>query len=100
MINPMSLEESAIRAVKSGSDGIIVTGSETGHAPTSEELAEAKKGCGKKPLIIGSGLDINNCEKILQVADGAIVGQGLMKNNKIDKEKSFRLMQKIKQMES
>ena len=58
MINPMSLEESAIKAVNAGSDGIIVTGSETGHAPTTEELAEAKKGCGNKPLIIGSGLSL------------------------------------------
>jgi membrane complex biogenesis BtpA family protein len=79
-----SLAESARLASQAGADAIIVTGSETGHAPSLSCLEEVKQAAGRLPVLIGSGCSIENAQELLGCCDGAIVGTSLIENQQID----------------
>jgi membrane complex biogenesis BtpA family protein len=79
-----SLAESARIAGEAGADAIIVTGDETGHAPSLSCLREVKQAAGKLPVLIGSGCSIENAGELLSCCDGAIVGTSLIENQQID----------------
>lgn len=55
-------------------DAVIVTGSGTGRSPSREVLAHVRRHLPSHPLLIGSGLTDANAPRLLDVADGAIVG--------------------------
>lgn len=56
-------------------DSIVVTGSGTGQQTPIEKIKEFRNIIdGRKPLIIGAGLDSSNVIEQLQYADGGIVG--------------------------
>lgn len=55
-------------------DAVIVTGAGTGRAPSREVLTHVRRFIGRAPLLIGSGLTDANAERLLEAADGAIVG--------------------------
>lgn len=55
-------------------DAVIVTGSGTGRSPSREVLAHVRRHVPTHPLLIGSGLTDANASRLLDVADGAIVG--------------------------
>ncbi|HBR03581.1 MAG TPA: membrane biogenesis protein [Ruminiclostridium sp.] len=56
-------------------DGIVVTGEATGDATPMSKLKEFRQICGNQfPLLVGSGSTPENIEKLLEVANGAIVG--------------------------
>ncbi|MBU0552188.1 BtpA/SgcQ family protein [Myxococcota bacterium] len=71
----LSLADLAKGAAFSGADALIVTGSETG-APTDPEAARAVRVAGL-PVLIGSGVDLDNIAALAAVADGLIVGSAL-----------------------
>lgn len=54
-------------------DGIIVTGNRTGGTADFEELKLVKQTT-NLPVIVGSGIQLNNINEILEYADGMIVG--------------------------
>jgi membrane complex biogenesis BtpA family protein len=54
-------------------DAVIVTGSVTGDPPKIEDVREAKAHC-RLPVILGSGVDVNNLAAFFPEADGFIVG--------------------------
>ena len=55
-------------------DAVIVTGAATG-APVDRGLLERVRGAASgRPVIIGSGLNLDNAQDLLAVADAAIVG--------------------------
>lgn len=60
------------------SDGVILTGMETGDPPLVSELLAVKKTT-KLPILIGSGVTSNNIEEF-SVADGVIVGSNFKHN--------------------
>ena len=95
MIAERSLEDSAQAAKVSGVDAIVVTGTATGSAPPVETAARVKKAVGKTPVLLGSGLTVENAEELLRVADGAIVGsyfkQGGTYTNPVDVDKVLRV---------
>lgn len=68
-----SLTEQAHDVVAALADGIIITGTETGRPPLYEEIVAIRKAV-SVPLMIGSGLTLQNVEKIVPLVDGAIVG--------------------------
>ena len=70
-----SLALSARQAADQGAAAVVVTGSETGTAPTPHDLLAAR--AGGVPLLIGSGLTAENAAALLPLADGAIVGTAL-----------------------
>ncbi|MCI0339468.1 MAG: BtpA/SgcQ family protein [Acidobacteria bacterium] len=54
-------------------DAVIVTGSVTGDAPKLEDVREVKAHC-RLPVLLGSGVDVNNIAEFYGASDGFIVG--------------------------
>jgi membrane complex biogenesis BtpA family protein len=67
-------------AYRGKADGLIVTSLETGFPPQLETVKRVKNAVPDVPLIIGSGINPENAEELLEIADGAIVGSSLKKN--------------------
>lgn len=85
MIEPRPLEESAKLARLKGADAIIVTGDQSGDAPTREQL---RRSAGwNLPVLVGSGMRADNAQALLDECDGAIVGTSLMTNRSVDPDK-------------
>jgi hypothetical protein len=87
MLVERSLEESARLAREHGADAVVVSGAATGQAPAVADVERAKRGAGKVPVLVGSGVDLENARALLAVADGAIVGTSLMHQGAIDARK-------------
>ncbi len=62
-----------------GADVLIATGQHTGD-PTRIEEVEAIKERASRPVLVGSGLDADNADRLLKVADGAIVGSAMKRD--------------------
>ncbi len=70
-----SAAEAANDAFQRGlADAIIITGGGTGRSPSGEVLSHVRRFVGKRPVLIGSGLTDANAPRLLESADGAIVG--------------------------
>ncbi len=83
-------------------DAVIVTGRMTGDAPDIGLVKNVKKVVGEVPLILGSGINIDNVDKLLPIADGAIVGtyfkvKGITQNP-VDPERVKKFMEKVKKI--
>ncbi len=79
----MSLEEEIAANVERGlAEAVIVTGRATGEPPGIEELERATR-ASSVPVIVGSGLTLENCSKLLSVADAAIVGSSLKEGGRV-----------------
>jgi len=85
MVEPRTMRESAILASSKGADAVVVTGDESGDAPSVQHLREASE-CGV-PVLIGSGLDYGNAATLLAECDGAIVGTSIMQEKSVSSEK-------------
>lgn len=92
--------EAATDALHRGlADAVIITGAGTGRSPSREVLSHVRRFVGKSPVLIGSGLTDANAERLLECADGAIVGtwfkvDGLLANP-IDIERVRRLRELV-----
>ena len=84
------------QAFAAGADGVIVTGPWTGVAPELNKLNDAKKAAKNMPVIIGSGLTVENSKTLLQVADGALVGTAIRDESRIDYKKAKKLATQVK----
>lgn len=93
MVEPRSLRDSAMLARAKGADAIVVTGDESGHAPSVQQLREAS-GC-SVPVLIGSGLDAGNAATLLAECDGAIVGTSIMRKGSVSFDKLELLMSHV-----
>ena len=62
-------------------DGVIVTSQFTGLNPDKNDLIKAKNAT-KLPVLIGSGMNVNNITGYLPLADGFIVGSYFRKDGK------------------
>jgi len=80
MISDRSLAEQANDAVTEGAETLIVTGFETGIAPTPEKVREFSENV-SVPVILGSGTTSENVQELLKYSDGAIVGSYFKENN-------------------
>ncbi|MBE9060071.1 photosystem I biogenesis protein BtpA [cf. Phormidesmis sp. LEGE 11477] len=65
-------------------DGVIVSGTATGHAPTVEDLVRAREAAGDTPIFIGSGATIDNIVHLIPAADGVIVSSSLKRKGQIE----------------
>lgn len=96
MLEDNTLEESISEAILHGSNGIIISGNWTGQETDTNDLLRAKKAANKEvPIIVGSGLNVNNVYEMSQVSDMAIVGSSIKTGERIDKEKVIGVVQKI-----
>lgn len=73
IISDRTLAEQAHDAETEGADALIVTGFETGQAPTPEKVRTFSEHVAI-PILIGSGITKENAPELLRFADGAIVG--------------------------
>lgn len=69
----VSLGATAEAAEFMRADAVIVTGTVTGDPPRIADVREAKSGC-RLPVVLGSGVDVNNLAEYCREADGFIVG--------------------------
>jgi len=80
IISDRSIAEQAKDAESEGAEALIVTGFETGIAPTPEKVAEFVKNA-NIPVLIGSGTTKENVADLMKFADGAIVGSYFKEDN-------------------
>jgi membrane complex biogenesis BtpA family protein len=71
---------------RAGADKIILTGSGTGKEINFDELKLISKIATPDRLVIGSGLNENNVDKIKNYANFSIVGTSLKKEHKVENE--------------
>jgi membrane complex biogenesis BtpA family protein len=69
----VSLGTTAEAAEFMRADAVIVTGNVTGAPPQIADVREAKSHC-RLPVVLGSGVDVNNLAEFYAEADGFIVG--------------------------
>lgn len=71
-------------ALRSGADGLIVSGHRTGEAPDTAFLRDVRQAVGEFPVWIGSGLTPENAGELWPHCDGAIVGTALKRDGHVD----------------
>ncbi len=88
--------ETAIAAEYFLSDGVIITGSGTGRESKAEEIEAVRYAC-KIPVMVGSGITIDNIGRYLPISDALIVGSHFKKGghwaNELDYERTARFME-------
>ena len=76
-----SIEEQTEDAEFFDADVLIATGSRTGDATPIGEI-DAIKRASDLPVVIGSGIDVENADQLLSACEGAIVGSSLKDNRR------------------
>jgi hypothetical protein len=83
-------------------DVVIATGQRTGDAATPEEIREIKAAT-TLPVVVGSGVNIDNVGWILRLADGVIVASSLKRDgvwwNEVDPERVHAFMSVVKALD-
>ena len=81
----MPIEVAARDLVERGmADGVVVSGSGTGHPASLEDLRAVREAIGAHPLVLGSGLTLDSVSDLFEVADGAIVGTSLKEGGRVE----------------
>lgn len=92
--------EEDIETAKGRCDAICVTGDGTGMEAPIDKIRRFKLACGDTPLVICSGVNVDNCAEQLAVADGAVVGSFFKDTGKdtgdVSVEKIELLMQQMR----
>ncbi len=94
----MDITEMAHAAEFFLSDGLIITGVHTGSSANIEEIKRVKKTT-RLPVLVGSGINLENLNIYLPFVDAFIVGSYFKKNNywanNLEPDKIKRFMQKV-----
>lgn len=85
ILNKDSIEKSALKAIRGGSDGLIITGKWTADAPLLQDLKKVREAVKNFPILIGSGATHQNAKSLLTYGNGIIIGTAL-KTGRINKE--------------
>ncbi len=67
---------------RAGADGVIVSGSATGHPTDPADLERVRSAAPKTTLLVGSGATKKNAAALLEIADGLIVGTALKRGGR------------------
>lgn len=96
-----SLAEQTRDAEWFAADVLIATGNRTGDATPIGEVAGIKEHT-HLPVIIGSGMNVDNVAELMRVADGAIVASSLKADgvwwNPVDPERVARFMEAVERV--
>jgi hypothetical protein len=97
-----NLLEVDLREGKSRCEAIVTTGSGTGIETPTDKLTVYKELLGDFPLIVGAGVDVENVEEQLKIADGAIIGTGFKQKRNtrlpVDRKRVREIINIIKQV--
>lgn len=75
---PRPLEDEVADLIRrGGADALVVSGAATGAAADVNELRRVKSAAGNTPVLVGSGVSVENVAAYLPHADGFIVGTSL-----------------------
>lgn len=91
MIKPRPLAASAELAIKHGSDGLVITGQATGVETPIEKIREVRERFPTFPIFVGAGVNEQNIREQFCLANGAIVGNSIKDDDRIDFKKASRL---------
>lgn len=84
-------------------DRVVVTGGTTGHPPKLSDVQEVKAHC-RLPVMLGSGIDVDNIEGFYQKADGFIIGSYFKQDghwaNAVDARRVEKLMEAVNRLRS
>lgn len=98
LTSDVTIQETARAAEFFLSDGVVVTGASTGEPANLEELKAVKETVGV-PVLVGSGVTIENVESYLEAADALIVGSWFKKDghwkNELEADRVQRFMEKV-----
>jgi membrane complex biogenesis BtpA family protein len=101
IVSDRSIIEQAHDAVNEGAEALIVTGFETGIAPSSDNVKDFADNV-NKAILIGSGVTQDNVKDLLKYADGLIVGSYFKKDNnwknEIEAQKVVRFMKEVERI--
>lgn len=96
-----SISEQAKDVVFFCGDVLISTGHRTGDPPSDEEIGSIKISP-HIPVLVGSGTTLENVERILKIADGAIVAsyfkEGGVWQHKISRDRVMRFMDRVREL--
>ncbi len=97
----MNIVETAHAAAFFLSDGVILTGERTGSEANSKDINLVKSEI-DIPVIIGSGVTLENLTSFLPISDALIVGSYFKKDafwkNELETERIERFMSKVNQI--
>jgi|DewCreStandDraft_2_1066082.scaffolds.fasta_scaffold00699_35 membrane complex biogenesis BtpA family protein len=83
-------------------DVICVSGPITGEEVRVEDLARVKEAVPDTPVFANTGVRVDNVARILEVADGAVVGTSLKRDgvtwNAVDPERAKRFMEVVRRI--
>lgn len=86
-------------AVYMGVEALLVSGVQAGVSADLDDLREAKEVAGAVPVLANTGVNHENVARLLQIADGAIVGTSLKVNgstwNPVDPERARRMVELV-----
>jgi predicted TIM-barrel enzyme len=86
LVDPSTpLAESAC-AAQGLADAIVVTGEYTGGETSLNDVRTVKEAVCDRPVIVGSGITVQNVQDHLRLADGAIVGTSFKKRGVVPGE--------------
>jgi membrane complex biogenesis BtpA family protein len=81
------IEQSAEDTLGRGlADAIIVTGLKTGGETNPEDIKRVRNALPDAPLIVGSGVSVENVQQYLPYVDGIIISTGFRKNKALDEK--------------
>ena len=81
---PYSSLEDDLKKGMERADALVVTGGGTGIETPIEKIREFRRVIRNYPLIVGAGLNPENAEAQLMIADGAIVGSAFKMGNRTE----------------
>lgn len=93
---PVAVEASDLR-YRGAADALLVTGRATGAAADPEQVAELRAAAPDAPVIVASGVTVENAADWAPLVDGAIVGSSLMVDgmagNRVDEARAKRFFE-------
>jgi membrane complex biogenesis BtpA family protein len=63
-------------------DAVLVSGAATGEAPARSHVERARRGVGRVPLLLASGLKAESCAELAPLLDGAIVASDALEGGR------------------
>jgi membrane complex biogenesis BtpA family protein len=84
-LSPRALSEEVSDTIERGlADAVIISGAATGRPASLAELSVAQQAADRTPVLLGSGVTIDNLLEWLPLADGFIVGSALKQGGRAD----------------
>jgi membrane complex biogenesis BtpA family protein len=85
-----------------GVDALLVSGLHTGIQTDLSDVQEAKEAAGETPVLVSSGVTVENVEAMLAIADGVIVGTSLKVDgdtwNPVDPDRAREFVDRVREV--